>query len=113
MKIKNVNLEWYIPRMEFNSNELKDENILGGRFNEEIAKEIRNKKIKTKEDLIKTLKIEFAYHYWSKCEAEYEVMNLFEKDIKNARKVDMYRYIEPNLESIADYIIYKMQLELR
>lgn len=114
MKVKNVNLEYYVFYMDFNTRKLVRFNILDG-MSELIAKNIRTSvnsynHISDRATLKSFLEREFMYHYWSKCEYEVGVLNLFAKDIKESIKIDVWYQIEPNLDLITDYIIIKMKL---
>ena len=71
MKIKNVNIEYYVMYHDFNKNTIKRINIFNNELIETIAKNIRSKKIQNLADLQEWLKREFMYHYWSK--SEYEI----------------------------------------
>lgn len=110
MKIKNVNLEYYVMYHDFNTNKIKRMNILGGNFAETLAKDIKNNKINNKESLKEYLKREFMYHYWSKSEFEIAVGGLHIRNIEELEKLDIWYQIELNLDIIADYIINKMKI---
>lgn len=117
MKIKNVNLEYWVFYWDFNKLEPIRENILNG-INEKIAKCIRSSKnswkhIANKNDLIQFLKTEFMHRYWCKSEREYLISSLWAGDYEKGSKKDVYYQIEPNLEMIADYIIYKMKIDFK
>lgn len=125
MKVKNANLEFYAFYIDFNSKKVKRINILQN-LEVEIAKRIRsqnkNLKIKNRDDLKKFLRSKFLYHYWSKCEMEYAIGDLFICEGKNVTvdsirenliKLDVWYQIEPNLDVITDYVIDKMNLTFR
>lgn len=117
MKIKNVNLEYYIFYLDFNSKKPVKINILQG-LAEEIAKNIRTSKnsyrhISDRDSLKTFLRTEFMYHYWSKCEYEYCISSLWEKDFEKAETHDGWFQIEDNLDMITDYVIYKMDLKFQ
>ena len=108
MKIKNVNLKWNVLYHDFNKDEIKPCNIFWNGFPEEIAKEIRSKKINNRKELKERLQRIFMSCYW--CRSEYEILvsGLFTK--VDSTKIDIYYQIEMNLDLITDYVIYKMDL---
>ena len=115
MKIKNVNLEYWVFYLDFNENVPKRVNILKG-LEEDIAKHIRSsensyKHISNRDTLKEFLKTEFMYHYWCKSEYEYGLCSQWEKNIENVEKHDVWFQIEKNLDMITDYVIYKMDLK--
>ena len=109
MKIKNVNLEWYVLRWDFNSKKVVSYNILKHR-EEDIAREVRKKSIGNKSILKEYLKTVFIYEYWSKTECEFYISDLFGDDYE---KIDIWRQIEPNLDNITEYINQKMKLNFK
>ena len=108
MKVKNVNLEWYVLRWDFNTKKVVNYNILQWR-KEDIANEVRLKHLHNKSILKEYLKTVFIYDYWSKCECEMLVGDLHTDDYE---KIDIWKQIEPNLDNIVDYINIKMDLKL-
>lgn len=106
MKVKNVELEWYVLRWDFNQKKVVNYNILKWR-KEDIANEVRKKHIHNKSILKEYLKTVFIYDYWSKAECEFYISDLHGDDYE---KIDMWRQIEPNLDIITDYINDKMKL---
>ena len=63
MKIKNINLEWYVLKWDFNSKKVINHNVLQW-LKEDIANEVRLKHIHDKSTLRKYLKTQFMYYYW-------------------------------------------------
>lgn len=108
MKVKNVNLEWYVLRWDFNSKKVINYNILQWR-KEDIANEVRRKSIYNKSILKEYLKTTFMYDYWSKTECEFYISDLHGDDYE---KIDIWRQIEPNLDLIVEYVNSKMELGL-
>jgi hypothetical protein len=53
------------------------------------------------------------YRYWCKCEFEVIIGGLFSKTIDELDKIDVWYQIEPNLDTIVDYLNYKMDLKLK
>lgn len=100
MKVKNVELEWYVLRWDFNSKKVINHNILQWR-KEDIANEVRRKNIYNKSILREYLKTTFMYDYWSKTECEFFISDLHGD---NYEKIDIWRQIEPNLDRIVDYV---------
>lgn len=109
MKVKNVNLEWYVLRWDFNTKKVINYNILQYR-KEDIANEVRRKSIHNKSILREYLKTVFIYDYWSKTEYEFYISDLHGNDYE---KIDIWRQIEPNLDHIVEYINSKMELRLK
>lgn len=109
MKIKNVDLKWYVLRWDFNSKKVIDYNILQWR-KEDIAKEVRSGRVYNKSILREYLKTIFIYDYWSKTEYEFFVSDLHGNDYE---KVDVWRQIEPNLNNIVEYVNTKMDLKFK
>ena len=115
MKIKNVNLEYWVFYFDFNENILKRVNILKG-LEKDITKHIRSsetsyKHISNRDTLKEFLKTKFMYHYWSKCEYEYCISDLWKNNSDKVEKYDVWFQIEKNLDMITDYVIYKMDLK--
>lgn len=108
MKVKNVNLEWYVLRWDFNSKKVVNYNILQWR-KEDIANEVRRKSIYNKSILREYLKTTFMYDYWSKTKCEFYISDLHGDDYE---KIDIWRQIEPNLNLIVEYVNSKMELGL-
>ena len=108
MKVKNVNLEWYVLRWDVNAKKVVNYNILQWR-KEDIANEVRKKSIYNKSILREYLKTVFMYDYWSKTECEFFISDLHGDDYE---KVDIWRQIEPNLDLIVEYVNSKMELGL-
>ena len=109
MKIKNVSLEWYVLRHDFNHDKIIDYNVLWDSLPEEISKEIKKKKINNKEELKNYLDRVFMSQYWCRTEYEILVSGLFSKE--NEEKIDVYRQIKCNLDIRTEYIISKMKIE--
>lgn len=109
MKVKNVNLEWYVLRWDFNEKTVVNHNILQWR-KEDIANEVRKGSIHNKSILKEYLKTVFIYDYWSKTECEMIVSDLH-KDV--GEKIDIWRQIEPNLNNIVEYVNMKMDLNFK
>lgn len=109
MKVKKINLEWYVLRWNSNAKEVVNYNILQWR-KEDIANEVRHKRIYDKDTLQKYLKKVFMYEYWSKTECEFYISDLHGNDYE---KIDIWRQIEPNLDRIVEYINSKMELEFK
>lgn len=110
MKVKNVNLEWYVLRWDSTSNKVTKYNILHN-LKDTIAREVRNKSIYDKSILREYLKTEFVYSYWSKSEHEMAVGGLFSKYPEEFEKIDIWQQIEPNLNNIVEYVNMKMELK--
>lgn len=117
MKIKNVKLEWYAFRYDWNEHKLVFINVLKG-MEEEIANKIRKgekdnwKPVTNYSSFKDWLKLEFMYHYWSKSEHEVMIYDLFDLSDEAGEKHDIWWQLEPNLDRICEYIIREMELNL-
>lgn len=108
MKIKNINLEWYVLKWDFNSKKVINYNILQW-LKEDIANEVRLKHIYDKITLYEYLKKQFMYHYWSRTEHEMIISDLHKHEV--GEKIDIWRQIEPNLNRIVEYIDKTLDLK--
>lgn len=117
MKIKNVKLEWYAFRYNWNEHKLEFINVLSG-WEEDIAKKIK----KGAKDTYKPvtgyisfkdyIKGELMYYYWSKSEHEVIIADLIDnKEEAKWEKHDIWWQLEPNLDRICEYIIREMDIE--
>lgn len=66
-KRKSNPLSWIVKIYEFNSNAIKDYDVL--KYREEFIKNLKRKK-PDKVDFAKAMRREMMYHYWSRCEYE-------------------------------------------
>lgn len=106
MRVKNVNLEWYVLNWNYSKSKIINYNILEG-LKESIAKEVKSRRVYNKSILREYLKTQLMYYYWSKAEHEFYISDL---QGNNYEKIDMWRQIEPNLDNIVEYINLKMEL---
>lgn len=118
MKIKNVNLEWNVLHLDFNSKKACKYNVMHSDFPERIAKAIRSPKgsyrhIDNREDLKEWLKRELMYYYWCKSEHEYVIGGLFNHEEKDLQKLDIWFQLEMNLDRIVDYVIKEMNISFK
>lgn len=117
MRIKNIKLEWYAFRYDWNSHKLVFTNVLAY-MEEEIAKKVRKgkkdnwKPVYNYETFKEWLKGEFMYYYWSKAENEVMIGDLFCKE-NELEKHDIWWQLEPNLDRICEYIINTMQIKFK
>ncbi len=109
MKTKNINLEWYVLSWDFNTKKVVTHNILKN-IKDDLIKEIKNKHIYDKSILKEYLKTVFIYEYWGKTEMEMLIGDLFTDDCE---KIDIWRQIEPNLNTIVEYINMKLELNFK
>jgi len=116
MKIKNVKLEWYAFRYDFNNKKLVFTNVLAG-MEEEIAKKIRKgskekwKPVTDYDSFKEYIRGDLMYHYWSKSEHEVVIYDLFDTNDERGEKHDIWWQLEPNLDRICEYIIREMKIE--
>lgn len=111
MKLKSVKLEWNVLYSDFNSKKIMKYNIFNEKIKENIYKEIKNKKIKSYDELKQYVENWARYHYWSKVECELAMGNLFGKYPDDFEKIDMFKQIEINLDRIIEYIINTMEIK--
>lgn len=109
MKVKNINLEWYVLRWDNSTKKVINYNVLKW-LKEDIANEVRRKNIYNKSILREYLKTTFMYDYWSKAEYEFFVSDLCGMDYE---KIDIWRQIEPNLNHIVEYVNQAMDLKFK
>lgn len=103
MKVKNVNLEWYVLRFE--QHKVDYYNVFGGnRFVELLHNSVKKKKITNYEELKNFINSYFIYYYMSKAEHEILVGELMTKDIESLEKIDIYSQLKPNLDTITKYV---------
>ena len=119
MKVKNIKLEWYAFRYEWNEHKLKFINVLSG-WEEDIAKKIKKgakdkwKPVTDYDSFKDWIKSELMYYYWSKSEHEVIIADLVDnKDEARWEKHDIWWQLEPNLDRICEYIINKMEIEFK
>lgn len=51
------------------------------------------------------------YYYWSRCECEIAVGDLFAKYPDEYEKIDAFRQIEMNLDRMVEYIIRELDIK--
>ena len=119
MKIKNVNLQWYVMNWDTNHNKPYAINIMSLLDLNDISKKLKHKgnkpteynSIKTWYELRNYLKKEFMFHTWSKCEYEMIVSSLPNPKNEDGIKVDVWSQIAPNLNEITNYLIIKTDIK--
>lgn len=116
MKVKNVKLEWYAFRYDWNSHKLVFTNVLAY-MEEEIAKKIRkgakdNYKPVTDYNSFKDyIKRQLMHDYWSKSEHECLIGDFSNNVEKTLEKHDIWWQLEPNLDRICEHIINEMEIK--
>lgn len=100
--MKKKKLVWNAFYFDFNDKKkLETENVIRDDLIDEIMKAKKKHQIASREDLKKIAKSNFMYHYWSKCEWEYVVSDLWGK---GEHKLDIWYQLELNLDRIVDYL---------
>lgn len=94
-------LEWYAFMCDFNSKKIVKFNVIYDDLIDEIKKAKKKHQLNSVEDLKKIVKSNFMWHYWSKCEYEYNIGDLF-GEIRE--KKDVWFQLEMNLDRIAEYL---------
>lgn len=95
------NLKWYVLNWNFNEKKVENFNI----FNScNFTRGLENilKQNLSFEDFVDKLDSELKYSFWSKCEYEIMVGDLFQEPTE---KVDIYSQVKPNIEILAKYIL--------
>ena len=110
--MKNIKLVWNVLLHDFNSGEIISYNVLDDDYIITTMKKlIKSGEIFTIGELKEFLCKKFRARYMSRAEYEIMVSGLF--DIENAKKLDVWRQLEMNMDSITDYVIYKLDLNLK
>lgn len=99
-------MEWYVLLHDFNKNKVISYNIFNNSKLNEGLKELEESYI-SKENFISELDRLLRWCFWSKSEYEIMVGDLFEKDLDKYEKIDVYQQLKPNLNVLANYIIYQ------
>lgn len=116
MKYKNVKLEWFAFRYEWNEHKLKFINVLNG-WEEEIYKKVRKGKkdkwrpVTDYNSFKDYIKGNLMYYYWCKAEHECLIADFCANPEPTQEKHDIYWQLEPNLDRICEYIIREMKIE--
>lgn len=107
MRIKKGNLRWYVLQWDHNQNKVTSLNILEDSV-EDLAGEVRSGRVHNKSTLREYLKTYFIYYYYSRAEYEFIVSDLCKR---HSEKIDIWKQIEPNLNTIVEYI--NMECDLK
>ena len=104
-------LSWFAFYSDFNSDNLKRVNVLGG-LEDDIKKRVKKEKATTREEVKEILRRELMWRYWCKSEWEVIVSGLFAKTDEERHKIDVWYQLEPNLDIITDYVIGVLNLKV-
>ena len=99
-------MEWYVLLHDFNKDKIISYNIFNNSKLDKELKELKENYI-SKENFVSELDRILRWCFWSKSEYEIVVGDLFEKDLDKYEKIDVYQQLKPNLNTLADYIIYQ------
>lgn len=99
-------MEWYVLLHDFNKDKIIFYNIFNNSKLDKELKELKENYI-SKENFVSELDRILRWCFWSKSEYEIVVGDLFEKDLDKYEKIDVYQQLKPNLNTLADYIIYQ------
>lgn len=110
MRVKNKKLEWYVLNYEWNEHKIVNYNIFGQRFVDELYKKVKSKKINNIQELKEYIDSYCKYYYWSRCEYEILVGDLFGKYPSEFEKIDVYRQIEMNIDRITEYVNNELKI---
>lgn len=98
-------LEWYAFRYDSNTNKLVRINILNEYRVDYLMNRIKKDKATTYEEIKKIIKRELMSSYWCRAEHEVLVSGLFDTDLDESEKIDIWYQLEPNLDRIVEYFI--------
>lgn len=109
--MKNIKLVWNVLLHNSSSGDIVSYNVLDDDYIITTMKKlIKSGEIFTVAELKEFLGKKFRARYMSRAEYEIMVSGLFDEE--NAKKLDVWRQLEMNIDSITDYIIYKLDLNL-
>ena len=112
MKIKNVNLEWNVLMADDNNKKIVNYNVLDDELVQRLhTKIVKKKEITNYEQLKEDVKRWCMYYYWSKCECEIIVGDIFGEYPEEYKKIDAWRQIEMNLDRMCEYIIRELRID--
>lgn len=109
MRVKGVNLEWYVLSYDFNNDRIVPYNIFYSSFIENLHKEVIKKKVTNYKELKEYISHWSKYHYWSKAEYEIIVSGLHSKE-DSEEKLDVDYQVQMNLDRITEYVNEKCKL---
>ena len=96
----------------------------GGRISKDfyyLGKDFKKKKITSKKELKSFVDSQLMYHYWSKCEYEFIVIdwpfrvkenNLVDIDENRPMKIDVYSQVKPNIDLIVDNLWMELEKKI-
>jgi hypothetical protein len=120
--MKQIKPKFYAIYKDFNTGKIEQIDVLDGLFREILTSKntiskkhfyIYDKKsykqipVTTKEQLCEFIKSYLMYHFWSKCEWEFIVIDWPNRDtIEQSRpqKIDVYEQVKPNIPVITDLV---------
>ena len=110
MRIKGKKLEWLVYMYDFNAKEITTYNVLNENFIQDLYTQVRRKKIVDRLDLRDYIVKYMRYHYWSKTEYEILIGDLFEKNISNFDKIDVFNQVMLNIDKLIDYVNTELKI---
>jgi dihydroneopterin aldolase len=111
MRIKKAKLEWNVLMADSNK-KIVNYNVLSEELIQRLHKKIvKKKEITNCEQLKEDVKRWCMYHYWSKCEFEIIVGDMFAEYPEEYEKIDAWRQIEMNLDRMCEYIMRELKIE--
>lgn len=119
--MKRIKPKFYALYKNFNTGNVEHFDVLEGLFHTILTekgsiskknffifdKSYKRIPVSTKEQLEGFVKSYFMYHYWSKCEWEFIVIDWPYRDtidLSRPHKIDVYEQIKPNLSVIVDLV---------
>lgn len=109
----NIKLEWNVLLHDFNRDAIVKYNVLehSSDLVTKIKDAIKSGDITTHDDLKDFVTRKLKPTYWSRTEYEIMVSGLFSKE--KAQKIDVWYQIEMNLDNLIDYLINKLNLNIK
>ena len=99
--------EWYVYVSNFNSKEIETFNVFHSySFLRGCKESFKRYKLPDQYDeLVEGIRRAAAYSFWSKCEYETVITELFSRDGFNEKKIDVYQQLMLNWDSFVEYTI--------
>jgi hypothetical protein len=101
-------MEWYVLNYNFNTKRIENFNIFRNiRFTEFLPQYVNGYEqgTLTYDQLKEAIRRELMSAFWSRREYEILVGDAFETNLNNYEKIDVYRQVLPNLETLVKYIL--------
>lgn len=99
--------EWYVFVSDFNTKKIEIFNVFHSHtFLKGCRKSFKKYKLPEQYDeLVESIRSDAMYSFWSKCEYETVITELFGRDSFQAKKIDVYQQLMLNWEPFIEYTI--------